>query len=183
MGEIIEEAKQKENEDLTLEAFTKLVQYLRGSLWWVRNDLLKERQSSFNKYDQHKGHPGLSLRLGRVESRLDAIPMLTGTSGNGLTEQTIKECVEVTGMTKKDPDHKTYFGSIVEPGMYIAGELLDGVVKKDDVEEKRAKKGRVVELVRKPWYECRVMIPNRDKPMVDASEMSALNDFCSKHGL
>ena len=182
MGEIVEDMKDARSVDAMLEAFKKLVSYMRGSLWWVRNDLLKARQSTFNQYDQHKGHPALSLRLCPVESRLDAVPMLMGTSGDGLTRQTRKECVEVTGMTTKDPDHKTYFGSIVEPGLYVAEELLDGVAKKDDVVEGRDRGGNKT-LVLKPWHECRVMVPNWDKPMVDATEMTALNGFCSKHGL
>ncbi len=174
--------KNTKSKDMTLEAFKKLVPYMRGALWWVRNDLLKERQSTFNKYDQHIGHPGLSLRLVPVESRLDAVPMLMGTSGNSLTKQARNECVEVKGMTTREPDHKTYFGSIVEPGMYVAEELLDGVVEKDDVVEGRDRRGNKT-LVLKPWHECRVMLPNWNKPSVNATEMSALNDFCSKHGL
>lgn len=182
MGEEVDEVRQEGNEDLMLEAFKKLVRYMRGSLWWVRNDLLKERQPTFNQYDRHEGHPALSLRLHPVESRLDAVPMLMGTSGNGLTQLSRNASVVVTGMTMRDPDHKTYFGSIVEPGMYVTEELLDGVVKKDDIEEVRGKKGRM-ELARRPWYECRVMIPNWHKTMVNTSEMAALDDFCSKHGL
>lgn len=113
---------------------------------------------------------------------MDAVPMLTGTSGSALSELSKEQCVVVTGMTMRDPDHKTYFGSIVEPGMYSVGELLDGVVKKTDVVEERGRGDDKV-LVRKPWYECRIMFPNWDKPMVDATEMSELSAYCGKHGL
>ena len=183
MAKMSDCVQQARSEDITLETFKKFVSYMRGALWWVRNDLLKERQPTFNQYDPHEGHPALSLRLDPVESRLDAVPMLMGTTGGGLTLRTKSDCVVVTGLTKKDPDHKTYFGSIVEPGMYAVGELLDGVVKKNDVEIARAKGGRGMELVRKSWYECRVMLPNWDKPMVNETELAELNNFCSKHGL
>ena len=121
------------NGDRTLEAFKQLVQYLRGALWWIRNDLLKERQSAFNPEDAHKGHPALSLRLSPVESRYDAVPMLVGTSAKKLPSYSKAQCVAVRGLTAEEPDHLAYFGAIVEPGLYGVVELLDGVEKKNDI--------------------------------------------------
>ena len=122
-----------EYNDRTLEAFKKCIPYLRGSLWWVQNDLLKERQQAFNQRDTHIGHPVLSIKSCPIETRLDTVPMLMGTSGNNLTAHSKSQCVAVSGLTKKESGHMVYFGSIVEPGLYSAGELLDGVVKKKDV--------------------------------------------------
>lgn len=170
--------KKSVERDRTLEAFKALVQYLRGALWWVRNDLLKQRQRSFNQKDEHKGHPALSVRNSPIGRRYEAVPMLTGTSGHSLRSEVRSDCVTVVGMMKDDPKHVTYFGSIVEPGMYSVEELLDGVTAKCDVEEDKNRK-----LVKKAWYETRVMCPNWDKPMVCAEERTQLNNFCMRHGL
>lgn len=173
-----------EDTDRTLEAFKKSVRYLRGSLWWVRNDLLKERQQAFNQRDTHIGHPVLSIKSCPIETRLDTVPMLMGTSGNNLTAYSKSQCVAVSGLTKKEPGHMVYFGSIVEPGLYSAGELLDGVIKKKDaVMDVKSEDGCSGSLVRKPWYEYRVMAPNWDKTMVDAVERKQLDEFCARHGM
>ena len=173
-----------EYNDRTLEAFKKCIPYLRGSLWWVQNDLLKERQQAFNQRDTHIGHPVLSIKSCPIETRLDTVPMLMGTSGNNLTAHSKSQCVAVSGLTKKESGHMVYFGSIVEPGLYSAGELLDGVVKKKDVvKDVKFKDGCGGSLVRKPWYECRGMVPNWDKTMVDAAEKKQLDEFCARHGM
>lgn len=173
-----------ENKDRTLNAFKKLVSYMRGALWWVRNDLLKERQRAFNQSDTHIGHPALSIKDCPVETRLDTVPMLMGTSGSNLTAYSKSQCVAVSGLTRKEPGHMVYFGSIVEPGLYSADELLDGVIKKKDVvKQGKSEDGCGGSLVRKPWYECRVMVPNWDKTMVDAAERKQLDEFCARHGM
>lgn len=167
--------------DRTLEAFKAFVPHLRGALWWVRNDLLKKRQKTFNQKDAHKGHPALSIRISSIGGRHDAVPMLTGTSGHFLRPEVRKDCVTVVGMTAEDPEHITYFGSIVEPGMYSIEEILDGVVAKDDVEEIQEGKRRF--LFKKSWHEIRSMFPNWHKPTVNAEERTQLNNFCMRHGL
>ena len=170
--------------DCTLEAFKALVPYLRGALWWVRNDLLKKRQRTFNQKDEHKGHPALSVRNSPIGGRHEAVPMLMGTSGHSLRPEVRSDCVTVVGMTKGDPKHITYFGSIVEPGLYRVEELLEGVAKKPGIEEaSNAKVGKDWSLIRKAWYEIRSMCPNWDKPMVSAEERTQLNNFCMRHGL
>lgn len=175
--------------DRTFEAFKKLVPYLRGALWWAQNDLIKDRHPMFNQEDAHEGHPLLSVCQREVKGRFDVVPMLVGTSGTKMDFIARSKCVLVTGLTKRAPDHKTYFGSIVMPGAYSFEDLLTGVrpTKVDDKEyDRHTVKRRDDErgVVRKDkWHVARTMIPNWDKPVVSAIEMLALNAWCAKHGV
>lgn len=170
--------------DKTLEAFKKLVPYLRGALWWVRNDLLKERQPTFNQEDWHVGHPAMSVRCRPIENRFDPIPMLMGTTGRCFRSKRKSECVKVIGLTAEEPERPTYFGSIVEPGVYAFSDLLDGVAVKEDLAiSKNARDGNSFALQKTAWHKVRSMRPNWHKPTVDIGERTALNNFCMKHGI
>ena len=176
--------------DKAFEAFKQLVPYLRGALWWGRNDLIKSRQPQFNQRGEHIGHPLLSVRNAPVENRFDMLPMLVGTSGTRMNDNTKCKCVIVTGMTKSDSEHKTYFGSIVMPGSYSFSELMDSVrshkgdytVHEYDTQRncKCAEKGVIL---RSAWHQSRTMYPNEDKKMVSESEMQELNRWCNLHHL
>jgi hypothetical protein len=179
-----------ENQDRTLEAFRKHVPYMRGALWWCANDLLKERNSAFCQNDGHKGHPLLSLRKEEVMARGDGVPMLVGTSGDAMSGGRKRRCVEIVGMTKDDPDHRTYFGSIIEPGMYSVAELIDGVSPKkgEHVFEVRKELGHSrskekARLREPPRFAYRTMFPNWDKPMANDNEMRSIDRFCLDHRL
>lgn len=163
MNEIADCAKQTRDEDLTLEAFKKLVPHLRGALWWAKNDVIKERVLKFNQKDAHLGHPILSIRKEEVLARAAAVPMLVGTSGHSFNDHQRRCCIDVVGMTKAEPERHTYFGSIVEPMLVRVSELLAGV---------KPAKG-----------ECRYLRPNWDKPKVSESEMAMVDDYCIIHRL
>lgn len=163
--------------DRTLEAFKRLVRHARGALWWVRNDFLKAHQPQFNQRDTHIGHPALSVLSTPLEERGNEVPMLTGTSGDSLSGKRRAACVMVTGMTANDPQHLTYFGSIVEPATYTAEDLLDAVNRKPDIHD--GKHG----LYRDAWHVHRTMNPNWDKPTVDERERADLDRFCELHHL
>lgn len=176
--------------DITFEAFKKLVPYLRGALWWAKNDLIKYEQQQFNQNDERIGHPLLSVRKTPAESRFDVVPMLVGTTGAKMNDNQRRKCVLVTGMTKIDPSHKTYFGSIVMPGSYSFEDLLEGATARKheySVKVNQRKKGNNDQesawIVRKKWHECRTMHPNEDKRMVSDSEMVELNRWCNMHHL
>lgn len=145
------------------ELFRTAVTHLRGALWWANNDLIKERNKMFNQNDTHKKHPLLSVSKKEPTQYFDSIPMLVGTSGKKMPLETKRGCVCVVGMTKRDPTHETYFGSIVQPGRYGIDEFLSGV--------------------RKGTHLNRIMWPNEHKPKVSAEEKLALDDWCEKHGL
>ena len=175
--------------DKKLEMFKKLVPYLRGALWWARNELIKYRQPAFNQKDNRVAHPLLSVKKTEVNSRFGVVPMLVGTSGNSMSYIEKSRCILVTGMTKKEPAHKTYFGSIIQPGKYEVQELLEGVEPSHDVEfisfsgGRKRKTDEAGYLRVDKWYCSRSMILNTDKPMVLGDEKLALEKWCKSHNV
>ncbi|MBO4287181.1 MAG: hypothetical protein J5985_03325 [Kiritimatiellae bacterium] len=175
--------------DRKLEAFKKLVPHLRGALWWGSNPLIQERNSTFNQSDTHKGHPLLSLRKDEVAARGDVIPMLVGTSGSSMRSKQRQYCIEIVGMTKRKPEHRTYFGSIIEPGIYSVKELLDSVTPKkgEYIFAKKkttlSRKEEGANLTQVSRFVYHTMFPNWDKPMADESEMKMIDAFCLIHQL
>lgn len=180
----------KENTKMTektFETFKKIVPYLRGALWWAQNDLIKDRHPAFNQDDNRKGHPLLSVSLREVNGRFDAVPMLVGTSGARMDFISRARCVKVEGMTRKDPAHETFFGSIVMPGLYSFEDLLTGV-RQTKVHavgyDRHAIKHREEErgIMRKDrWYNVRTMMPNWDKLTVSDEERRDLDKWCKAH--
>ena len=173
----------------TFEAFKRLVPYLRGALWWAQNDLIKDRHPTFNQEDNHKGHPLLSVSKREVQGRFDVVPMLVGTTGTKMGFGQRSSCVLVKGMTKKDPNHNTYFGSIVMPGRYSFEDLLTGVqptkveavgFDKHKVKRRDGERGYLHEA---EWYEVGTMMPNWDKLTVSEPERRDLDNWCIKHGI
>lgn len=171
-------------EDKKFLAFKMLVPHLRGALWWVRNDLIKERQSGFNPHDTHVGHPAVSILKSEPTIRYDAVPMLIGTSGGGYGNAKKQRCVAARGLVKNDPDHVTYFGGMIGPAMFDVDEMIDAVSGKGDVHVVAGKASKAEpQLVRDSWHVKHKMIPNHDKPMLDKSEMEALERFCKTKNL
>ena len=176
--------------DRRLEAFKTMVRHLRGSLWWGRDDVIKNRNPTFVRRDDRDGHPLLSLRKDEVASRCDCIPMLVGTSGGKMSVHTKRCCIDVVGLTRRDPERHAYFGSIIEPEMYSVSEMMDGLSSKkgehEFIEKDRhdiSRDGERAELCRRQWHEFKVMVPNRDKPVVSDDEMKMIDDFCLIHQL
>ena len=57
-----------------------LLDYSKGTLWWVDNDLWKDVISGFVMKKGNKKHPGLSIARKRAEGLFSTVPMLIGTS-------------------------------------------------------------------------------------------------------
>lgn len=166
-----------ESKDRKLEAFKILVPHLRGALWWGRDDAIKEQCNSFVTRADRIGHPLLSVRQGEIENRYETIPMLVGTSGNSMDDKQRNRCMVVSGLTSKDPAHKTYFGSIIQPILPPVEEMMDAVT---------PKKGDIVKTARfkkSPWHKSHRLWPNHDKPNVSEYEMKALESWCKTHGM
>lgn len=151
--------------DRAFEAFKVLVPYLRGALWWAKDDLIKKQHTQFVVRDDRKGHPLLSVSKKSVENRFEAIPMLVGTSGMSMNDRTKFKCVLVSGMTAEDRDHKTYFGSIVQPGLYAIEDMMAGVGKGTT----------------HTGFTTRNIYPNEDKPLVNESERASLEAWCRRY--
>ena len=164
--------------DRVFDAFRQLVPYRRGALWWARNDLIKDRHPMFNQNDDKIGHPLLMISQHELCNRFEPVPMLVGTSGKKMCDYQKAKCVMVTGMTRKERDKKTYFGSIIQPGLYSFDDDFLSQSKKPYYD----KHGEVIDKdYAEKWYNRQKMSPNKDKPMIDDNEMRALNNWCDAH--
>jgi len=79
-----------------------------GSLWWVDEELWKEKIPRYDSQSTRKAHPGLSIRQTPLVSPYEAIPFLHGTSKKG------GKSIMVHGLSK-DENHTSYFGRIKSP--------------------------------------------------------------------
>ena len=57
-----------------------LLDYSKGTLWWVNNRIWNEKISDFVWKKNSKHHPGLSISRKQVEGLYSMVPMLIGTS-------------------------------------------------------------------------------------------------------
>ena len=179
------ESRFVENPDRVFELFKTFQPWQFGSLWWGRDDLIHLKHAQFEKREDRKGHPLVSVKRNDLSGRQDAVPMLVGTSGTHLRSAIKKGCVSVRGLTAAEPNHVTYFGSIISPGIYSFSELLDGVERKEHAfrrPESSKKRSSVVASEPVPWFEIRTMRPNLDKRHVDDEESRKLDLFCRQHG-
>lgn len=62
------------------DALSFLLDYSRGTLWWVHNRLWNESIVGFVWKENSKHHPGLSISRKKVEGLYSTVPMLIGTS-------------------------------------------------------------------------------------------------------
>lgn len=185
----------KDSEELhapnrSLEAFKNLVPHLRGALWWGSDESIHEKHPAFVCREDREGHPLLSLRQAEVHSAGDVVPMLFGTSGDGLWDCERCRCIAIKGVSGKDAEKLTYFGSIVEPGRYTVDELLDAVLPKKGsitfVEKKESARRKGAELAtmrHASQYEFHSLVPNWGKLVVDKSEMPMIDRYCLDHNL
>lgn len=66
------------NEERRFKALDVLLDYSKGTLWWVKDRIWDEVIPEFKK--KRQGHPGLSISRRRAQSLYDVVPMLIGTS-------------------------------------------------------------------------------------------------------
>ena len=103
----------------------KLMQLLRGcivsfgSLWWVDEQVWKERVGGYDKQSTKRGHPGVSLRRVPVRDSMEIVPLLHGTSGSAGP-------VVARGLSPdedKGPNFPTSFGRLVIPAPLALDEM------------------------------------------------------------
>ena len=97
-----------DSEERRFKALDCLLDYSRGTLWWVKDRLWKEAASGF--VIKRRGHPGLSISNRKAEGLYDYIPMAIGTTRRP------RHCVVVRNMTdpKEEGEHVTHF-SVLRP--------------------------------------------------------------------
>ena len=57
-----------------------LLDYSKGTLWWVDNDIWKNVISGFVMKKGQRKHPGLSIARKKADGLFSTVPMLIGTS-------------------------------------------------------------------------------------------------------
>ncbi len=92
-----------------LRLFCYAANYHFGTLWIIKETLLKREYPGYDQGSTRKGHPGLSINRRSVASLKDTIRMLIGTSfphGRSLV---------VTGVRKNSPPEKKTFFNVMRP--------------------------------------------------------------------
>ena len=69
-----------ESEERRLKALDFLLDYSKGTLWWVDNDIWRAAIAGFVLKKGNKKHPGLSIARRKAEGLFSTVPMLIGTS-------------------------------------------------------------------------------------------------------
>ena len=97
-----------DSEERRFRALDFLLDYSRGTLWWVKDRLWKESDPDF--VIKRRGHPGLSISNRKVEGLYDCVPMAIGTTKRP------HNCVVVKNITDPEEggDRVTYF-SVLRP--------------------------------------------------------------------
>jgi hypothetical protein len=133
-----------------------------GAVWWVNEDILKERLPHYDQDSTREGHPCVSLRTGPARSLYDNVPMLFGTSGG-------QGPVVARGLTKGSPNYATSFGEIIQPARLTVWEYVGRKRRSEDELESSTKDTS--------WR----VRPNAWKPRFNDSEMAALEEWQASH--
>lgn len=105
--------------------------YFVGSLWFVQEELIKERTQEVNiKYDQNsirQGHPHLSIMQKRIVG-LEKVPMLLGTH-----KKHSKRSIKIDAVLGEKYAH-TWFGHLIIP--YTPSDFLKNKIKNSFLNKK-----------------------------------------------
>ncbi len=96
-------------EERFISVFNALYDYSIGTLWRIREDLLKERVRGYDQNSDRHDHAGMSINRFRLTSR-ERIPMLIGRSNPRGGNLKIKGI-----FPSRDADAITYFGNTFAP--------------------------------------------------------------------
>lgn len=132
-----------------------------GTLWWVREDVWKEKSKKYDHDSTRMGHPGLSMRHEPVTSLYEYVPMLHGTSGD-------RGPVVARGLSEEyGPDYPTSFGRLAPAGIVVQDMV------------KSSGQGPLIGS----GLATRRVVGNPHKPRLDESEMGQLQNWMRKRGL
>jgi hypothetical protein len=131
-----------------------------GTLWWIREDLWKERNPAYDQESEKIAHPGVSIRSSPPAGLYEFVPVLHGTSRSGP--------VAVLGLSRRQPLRPTYFGRLSFPAEIPILEFV------------RPAKDTDPEALVGPWYRRSRTSPNLDKLRVTPDEAAALEAWWSR---
>ncbi len=143
--------------------FNALHDYSAGTLWRVREDLLKERVKHYNCDSDRYCHPALSVRRTPLATSLERIPMLVGGSKRRGGSVAVRGVFPARG-----EDYPTHFGNTLAPLLMAdftePADLPDRQLADDMLSGKR---------VAVNWH----------KPRLDADEMERIEAWMTGKGL
>ena len=106
-------------EERRFKALDFLLDYSKGTIWWVKDRLWEQVVPGFVR--KREGHPGLSICRRRAEGLFSVIPLLLGTT------RPPRECFVVEGVTESpagEPPRRSCF-SLLRPFPLRFGEFGD----------------------------------------------------------
>ena len=100
-----------DSDERRFSALDFLLDYSKGTLWWVNNRLWNEAIAGFVWKRNTKSHPGLSIARKRANGLYDTIPMLIGTSRRSFCSRSLVVChIDEEGSSHYDKP--TYFAPL-----------------------------------------------------------------------
>ena len=78
-----------DSEERRFHSLDFLLDYSKGTLWWVHNRLWNEKLFGFVWKKNSKHHPGLSISRKKVNGLYSTVPMLLGTSRRPLGQKVL----------------------------------------------------------------------------------------------
>ena len=88
-----------------------LLDYSKGTLWWVHNRLWNEKIPDFVWKKRSKHHPGLSISRKKVNGLYSTVPMLMGTSRRS-SGQKVLSVRHMSPEGSKHHDKPSYFSTL-----------------------------------------------------------------------
>ncbi|MGI6393660.1 MAG: hypothetical protein ACOX2F_02840 [bacterium] len=142
--------------------FNALFNYSVGTLWFIKEELIKTRVQDYDPNSDRVGHPAVSIRKTLLIS-LEKIPMLTGSSKNRGNNFLVK------GIFHENSEN--WFGSCLVP--LLVKDFWHGKIP----EKPRSPKERAMD---RPYIK---MIEKNDiKPQLDESEQINFKKWLEKRG-
>ena len=88
-----------------------LLDYSKGTLWWVHNRIWNEKIAGFVWKQNSKHHPGLSIARRKAEGLCSTVPMLIGRSRRS-SGQNVLSVRNVSPEGSVHHDRPSYFSSL-----------------------------------------------------------------------
>lgn len=134
-----------------------------GTLWRVREDLIKERVAPYDQNSDRYCHAALSVKRGAVAENLERVPMLIGRKRRKSTKT-----VRVRGIFPSyPPESVTHFGQTIAP-----------LLMADFTEPAPDASGKLTGDL----LECKRVTVNSHKPKIDENEKKQLMAWMARRG-
>lgn len=100
------------SEERRFRALDALLDYSKGTLWWVTNRIWAQVIPEFVWKRGAKSHPGLSIVTEKAQGVHDVVPMLIGTSRRHGSRRTTLTVRHISPIDTAHYDFPTYFSPL-----------------------------------------------------------------------